>query len=65
MADKPFDKKEYDKQFLKDNYKWINLGFNQNVPEEKELYDFVKSQPQKVPFVKNLIRNALKEAKKP
>jgi len=64
MADKPFDKKEYDKQFLKDNYKWINIGFNQNVPEEKQLYDFIKSQTAKAPFIKNLIRKAIQETLK-
>ena len=60
----PFDKKEYDKKFLKEHYKWINLPFNIDKPEEMELYDFIKSRPEKqVPFIKQLIREAMDKEK--
>lgn len=60
MAEKQFDKYQYDQQYLKDNYKWINLGFNTNKPEDMELYSFIKTQPEKqAPYIKELIRKAM------
>lgn len=59
---KPFDKKAYDKQFLREHYKWINLGFNTEKPDDMELYNFVKTNPEKqAPFLKRLIREAMEK----
>ena len=60
---KPFDKRAYDKDYIRNHYAWINLGFNKDKPEEVELYNFIKSQPQQAPFLKKLIREAMQKSK--
>lgn len=48
---------QYEQQYIKESYKWINIPFNKKMPEDMELYEYVKSQPEKqAPFIKKLIR---------
>ena len=54
---------QHEQQYIKESYKWVNIQFNKKIPEDMELYDFLKSQPEKIaPFIKNLIRQAMKGA---
>lgn len=53
-------KYEYDQKWLKENVKKVTLTFNVSREDERELYDWLRSQPEKmVPLVKRLLREEM------
>jgi len=60
-----FDQNKYVGQYISENYKWVNIGFNQKVPEDVEIYTFLMGLKDrgiaKAPFIKKLVRQAMEK----
>lgn len=59
MKNKKFDKKEYDIEFHKNNYKRVVMNLNINT--EKHLIDWLEKQPNKQGYIKTLIEKDIKK----
>lgn len=57
-----FDQNEYINGYIKGHYKWVNVPFSMNNPEDVELYEYLKkfSRGKKTPYIKKLIREDMK-----
>ena len=51
-----FNKSEYDKQYNKDHIKRKFIPFNDNVPEDQEILEWLATKPNVTQYVKQLIR---------
>ena len=51
-----FNKGEYDKQYNKDHIKRKFIPFNDNVPEDQEILEWLATKPNVTQYVKQLIR---------
>ena len=58
-----FDQNKYVNDYISKNYKWVSLGFNQKVPEDVEIYEWLKQfKKTKAPYIKALIRKDMEES---
>ena len=53
-------KQAYIKKFNKSHYKAMSLCFRTDNPEEMAMYDFLHSKYSMTQFVKDLVKNAMK-----
>lgn len=56
-------KREYDKNYLKENVKKISVSFNKNLTEDMELFEHLHAQSNIQKYVKDLIAKDLKKHK--
>ena len=50
-----FDKKTYDKQYAKEHIKRKFIPFNDTVPEDQEILEWLATKPNVTQYVKRLI----------
>lgn len=59
----PFDKSEYDKQYAKDHIKRKFIPFNDTVPEDVALLEWLAKQSNVTAYIKGLIRADMEQMK--
>lgn len=59
-------KRAYDKQYINQNIKMKSLSFNENDPEDMEIFAWIQSKGARngTKYIKNLIREDMKQAGK-
>ena len=55
-----FDKGTYDKQYAKDHIKRKFIPFNDTVPEDIALLEWINKQPNATAYIKELVKNDIK-----
>lgn len=61
-----FNNYRYQQGYLKANYKWVNLGFNQTKPEAMKMYEWLDEKEKtegKTKYIKRLIREDMERVK--
>ena len=57
-------KKEYDKKYAKEHFQGKHITFNKDIPEEIELFEWIKAQPEQGnTYIKRLIREDMQRQK--
>ena len=58
------NKRAYDKKYARENFQGKYLTFNKNVPEEMEMFEWVRTRPEGGnPYLKRLIREDMERQK--
>ena len=57
MPEKAFDKKEYDRQYIKQNIKLVPISFNRSKPEDMRMLQWLKARPEGISaYIKALVK---------
>jgi len=55
---------QYEQNYIKETYKWVNIQFSQKNPEDMEIYDHIANQPEsKAAYIKRLVREDMQRTK--
>ena len=58
------NKREYDKQYQRENFKGKYITFNKKVPEDMEMYEWIRTRPEQGNcYIKRLIREDMERQK--
>ena len=53
---------EYEQQYIKETYKWVNVQFSKKNPEDMAIYDHIASQGEsKASYLKRLVREDMEK----
>lgn len=58
-----FNKSAYDKQYNRDHVKRLFVPFNDKIPEDAEMWDWLKKVGNKTQYIKQLIRDDMNRKK--